>query len=103
MAQEEDFGGRSGSLELRGFIRKDFAGESVFTGNLKCVGVLLFRRLKRKRQDRLACRHGNRRERQECGFVMGGERIGVGTENSNVVLIVRRDDGSLQENWRSVP
>jgi hypothetical protein len=51
VAQEEDFGRRSGLLELSGFVGEDFAGETVFARDLEGVGVLLLGRVERKGED----------------------------------------------------
>jgi len=97
VAEEEDFGGGGGFLELCGFVGKDFAGEAVFARDLERIGVLLLRRMEREGENGLPrrCRIGG--EHQESDIVFAGERIRRRVENGNIVLRVDRDDGSLHE------
>ena len=95
VAEEEDFGGGGGFLELCGFVGKDYAGEAVFARDLERIGILLLRRMKREGEDGLPrrCRLGG--ERQESDIVFAGEGIRRRAENGDVVLRVDRDDGRL--------
>ena len=86
MAQEEDFSGWGGFLELGGFVGEYFAGEAVFARDLEGVGVLLLGRVEREGEDRLpgGGRFGGKR--QESHIVFACERIRLREENGDVVL-----------------
>jgi hypothetical protein len=102
MAEEEDFGGGGGFLELRGFVGEHFSRETVFARYLEGVGVLLLGRVKRKGKDRLALGSRFGRERQESHTVFADERIWRREQDGDVVFGVRGDDGSLHEKWRTI-
>ena len=97
MAEEEDFGGWGRFVELRRLVREDFAGKTVFAGDLEGVGALLLGRVERQGENGLAGRCGIGRQQQEGNLVLGIERVGSCAEDGDVVLRVHGDDRGLEE------
>jgi hypothetical protein len=97
VAQQEDFGGRSRLIELRGLVREDLAGKSVFARDLKGVSALLLRWVEGEGEDGLSWRGGLGREWQERDVVSESERVGIGVKDRDIVFGVRGDDLDRKE------
>jgi hypothetical protein len=102
VAEEEDFGGGSGFIELGRLVGEDFAGEAVFARDFESVGVLLLGRVERKSEDRLArgCGFGGKSE--EVYFVFRGEGICRGAQDGYVMLGVLGDNGRGDQLGRAI-
>jgi hypothetical protein len=102
VAEQKNFGGRGGLVQLGGFEREDFTWRAVLDGLLKTLRILQSRGMERKRENGLARSRRLGCKRQIADPKVAGEGIGRDVQDGHVMRGVRGNDSDGEKLRRAI-